>query len=83
MNQKKVKSLRRIASAIAESRDYSVSTQYIETQNSKPKQCGFTNEVLPSGTTVTVPKFITTIKRVVNPTCQRGVYLKLKAEATL
>lgn len=79
MNQKKAKSLRRIAKAIAESNDYGISTMYIDTKNSKPKQCGFTTEVLPSGTTVTVPKFVTTIKRVVDPACQRGVYLNLKA----
>jgi len=51
MNQKICKQLRRQARALTEQ----VRTEYNETQNQKPKQCGFTQQVLPSGTTVTVP----------------------------
>ena len=76
MNQKICKQLRRKARALTKH----VRTEYNETQNQKPKQCGFTQQVMPSGTTVTVPKFVTTINRVVNPYCQRGVYLKLKQQ---
>lgn len=76
MNQKICKQLRRQARALTEQ----VRTAYNETQNTKPKQCGFTQQVMPSGTSVTVPNWVQTIKRIVNPNCQRGVYLKLKHE---
>lgn len=76
MNQRICKQLRRQARALTEK----VRTQYDETQNKKPKQCGFIQETLPSGTTVTVPWYVKTIKRVLNPDCQRAVYHKLKQQ---
>ena len=79
MNQKICKQLRRQARALTEQ----VRTEYNETQNSKPKQCGFIQQTLPSGISITIPNWVQTIKRVVKPECQRGVYLQLKARHPL
>lgn len=80
MNQRICKQLRRQAKALVQQQRATAGTQYTETENKAPKQCGFIQETLPSGTTVTVPWYTKTIKRVLNPDCQRAVYHKLKQQ---
>lgn len=79
MNQRICKQLRRQARALTEQGRAYYDTQYIDTPM-QPKQCGFHKQMLPSGTPVTIPFYAPTIKRTVQPDCQRGVYLKLKQQ---
>jgi len=79
MNQRICKQLRRQARTLTEQ----VRTEYNEAQNQKPKQCGFIQQTLPSGTSVTVPNWVQTVKRTAKPECQRGMYLQLKARHPL
>ena len=77
MNSKKCKALRKLLRIKGEA------AVYEDKQNGKPKQCGFKTQTLPSGTSVTVPHYVTTATRRLSEDSARRVYQVVKGSRLL